>query len=311
MSDKRELDVTKLALSAVVDPPPARGTWIGDRSFMEQLSRLKALRQFLLVEGVSVNPDDTSGLADLNVLRFKAGGRLPDADDWRTLESCTQRLYAYLTIESLRRKFLLSQAPSIIAWLPVALGFVAVNALTCGIFLPDFLPGNLGNYVRFVCYLYWLASLGGVGAIAFISINTLSIQSTATFDVNNKRLILTRVVLGALFGMALSIAYGFPSFLAFCMQITNGDVHGVLPPSSGASTAATGGLVGSSAMLLLPFILGFSTTLVIAILNRFVESVGTFFGAPSSSAVHDVRSAGAAVQAKAAAAEQGPIAPAG
>ncbi len=49
--NKRELDVAKLALQAAVDPPPAHGTWIGDHSFMEQLARLKALRQFLLVEG--------------------------------------------------------------------------------------------------------------------------------------------------------------------------------------------------------------------------------------------------------------------
>ena len=72
-------------------------------------------------------------------------------------------------------------------------------------------------------------------------------------------------------------------------------------------TASTGGLVGSPAMLLLPFILGFSTTLVIAILNRFVESVGTSSVLLVSGARRTL--AVLAVQAKAAA-EQGPIAPA-
>jgi hypothetical protein len=37
-------------------------------------------------------------------------------------------------------------------------------------------------------------------------------------------------------------------------------------------------LLERAIMLLLPFILGFSTTLVIMILNRFVEAVQSFFG---------------------------------
>ena len=116
------------------------------------------------------------------------------------------------------------------------------------------------------CYMLWLASLGAVGSIAFIGMNALAVQDDATFDLTNHRLIVLKIALGALFGVVLTLPFGFEGFLKF--------VGGL---RSGGSTVENA-VALQSVLLLLPFILGFSTPLVIMILNQFVEAVQSFFG---------------------------------
>jgi hypothetical protein len=126
-------------------------------------------------------------------------------------------------------------------------------------------------------YMLWLASLGALGSIAFIGMNALAVQDDATFDLTNTKLILLRIALGALFGVVLSLPFGFRGFTEFVGGLTAGGVE----PESGFAL--------QSLLLLLPFVLGFSTPLVIMILNQFVEGVGSFFGkkgaAPASTPV--------------------------
>jgi hypothetical protein len=100
--------------------------------------------------------------------------------------------------------------------------------------------------------------------------NALSIQTDATFDLTNHSLLAVRIVLGSLFGVVLSIPFGFDSFVTFCETIGRGAAQG------GQNAWVSYGI--QATLLLLPFILGFSTSLVILILNRLVESIGVFFG---------------------------------
>jgi hypothetical protein len=83
----------------------------------------------------------------------------------------------------------------------------------------------------------------------------------------NKSLLAVRIVLGALFGVLLSMPLGFYSFVAFWESIARG-------------TAATGAanLSLKATLLVLPFVLGFSASLVILVLNRIIESVTVLFG---------------------------------
>jgi hypothetical protein len=101
--------------------------------------------------------------------------------------------------------------------------------------------------------------------------NALSIQSDVTFDLTNHSLLAVRILLGSLFGIVLSIPFGFESFVRFCESITR----------QGPDISAANGVAGISlqaVLLVLPFILGFSTSLVILVLNRLVESIAVFFG---------------------------------
>jgi hypothetical protein len=61
--------------------------------------------------------------------------------------------------------------------------------------------------------------------------------------------------------------FGFYSFVAFWESIAHETTN------LGAANFSF-----ASALLLLPFVLGFSTSLVILIMNRFVESITVFFG---------------------------------
>lgn len=82
-----------------------------------------------------------------------------------------------------------------------------------------------------------------------------------------------RITLGALFGLMLTLPFGFDYFMDFCKAVTMaGDSKGGVKPS----------LTVPAVMLVLPFILGFSTSLVILILNRLVTAVQGFFGQPSA-----------------------------
>jgi hypothetical protein len=74
---------------------------------------------------------------------------------------------------------------------------------------------------------------------------------------------------GALFGVILTLPFGFEDFLDFVVELR----------SSGATDSSIGsGEATQSVLLLLPFVVGFSTPLVIMIPNQFVEAVQRFFG---------------------------------
>jgi len=70
---------------------------------------------------------------------------------------------------------------------------------------------NCGTALQaLACYFLWTACLGAIGAIAFLSMNALSIQQDVTFDLTNKSLLAVRIVLGSLFGVVLRFPLGFP-----------------------------------------------------------------------------------------------------
>jgi hypothetical protein len=161
--------------------------------------------------------------------------------------------------------------------LPLAFAAVALLALIGAVVYPGlkgYDPDHLGKDVL-PFYLFWLISLGAIGSVAFIGMNALSVQQDITFDLGNKRLMLLRIVLGAMFGLVLSLPFGFQSFIDFVGSIFLVGAHRAAP--SGLPTVTK-----QAILLLLPFILGFSTSLVITILNRLVDAVQAFFGGSST-----------------------------
>jgi hypothetical protein len=240
---------------------------IRDSRFMNQFANLTSLKTLLLTQGVRIREEDAPLLSFgmLNHLRYDEKGRLPTVEEWEQLDKRSQKLFSYLD-DGLRKRFELSQTANLIAGLPVllifvALLFVALLSLITAIFAVD------RNLLLLGCYVLWTALLGAIGAIAFLSMNALSIQSDVTFDLTNKSLLAVRIVLGSLFGVVLSIPFGFYSFITFFESIARGT------PALGATNFSL-----EAALLLLPFVLGFSTSLVILVLNKFVESITVFFG---------------------------------
>lgn len=244
---------------------------INDAHFIQELRRLKELRSFLIHEAISVSTADSIpvSLGRLNQLQYGSGGRAPTPEEWAEVELHTQTLFGRLN-EPLRKRFMLGQIPTWMAALALILAVIAVAALigsavtfhltinsaTVGI---DTLPW----------YLAWLMCLGALGSVAYIGMNALSVQEDITFDLTNRRLMLLRITLGALFGLVLTLPFGFAQFIEFIRFILNG------PPEGGVDA---GKLTVQAVLLLLPFILGFSTSLVIMALNRLMDAVQAFFG---------------------------------
>ena len=266
--------------------PPARSIWrslwsffqlsspandypnaIRDSRFTNQLATLTSLKTLLLTQGVPIREEDVPLLSfgNLSHMGYGEKGRLPTAEEWDQLDERSRKLFSYLD-QGLRKRFELSQTANLIAVLPVLLIIAALLSLIAAIFVGDRLSA-------LACYFLWTACLGAIGAIAFLSMNALSIQKDVTFDVRNKSLLAVRIVLGALFGVVLSIPFGFSSFITFGESIARGT-----PAQNGAANFSLEG-----ALLLLPFVFGFSTSLVILVLNRFVESITIFFGGRSGS----------------------------
>jgi hypothetical protein len=239
---------------------------IRDSRFTNQFNSLASLKALLLTQGVPIREEDVPLLSfgTLNDLRYNEKGRLPTVEEWEQLDKRSQKLFSYLDDE-LRKHFELSQTANLIAGLPfllivIALLIVALLSLIAPIF-------EVGRLILPGCYLLWTALLGAIGAIAFLSMNALSIQKDITFDLTNRSLLAVRIGLGSLFGFFLSMPFGFYSFATFWESLAHGT------PAPGAANFSF-----EAALLLLPFVLGFSTSLVILVLNRFVESITVFFG---------------------------------
>ena len=242
---------------------------IGDATFCKYIDRLKDLHNFLYQEAVPVNPSDAISLemGNLSALFFHAKGRPPTPLEWNQVERQTQAIFLLLT-PSLRRKFLMGGTPWIVAWMPIYFLGIAAVSLVAAVAIIRF---AINPFWILPVYLLWLATLGATGALAFIGMNALSIQDDITFDLTNTRLMLLRVALGALFAVVLTLPFGYEEFLSFC--------NGIAVPFSTVKTSA---LTKQAIFLLQPFVLGFSTSVVILILNQMVDAVQTFFGRRSS-----------------------------
>jgi hypothetical protein len=272
-------DVIKESINLEDQPASAQeiekqDAWINDEQFISDLKRLKDLRSFFIQGAVNLNVSDLRALSfgRLNLLRFQQSGRAPTEDEWGEVEYRTQVLFSLLT-EPLRRRFILGEIPFWMAWLPIILAGIGLASLmgavhTAGVMFQAE-RALVGVYVL-PFYLAWLMSLGAIGSVAFIGMNALSVQQDITFDLTNTRLMVLRIALGALFGLVLTLPFGFDGFVRFCVSI--------VIPSDRLLRESGVSVTTETMLLLLPFILGFSTSLVIMILNQLVEAVQAFFG---------------------------------
>lgn len=265
-----ELDAGPAGNPAVIDR-----TLICDEYFLRDLDRLKKLRAFVQKNNLGAAPSEAAALSfgRLNMLRYDEAGRPPTEAEWAAVDVHTQTFFGLLS-EPLRRRFTMGELPWWLSGLPlifIAIGVISLVMSVVVLATLEIEPKTpvdpiVARAVVMAFYLFWLMSLGAIGAVAFIAMNALSVQEDVTFDLTNTRLMWLRLVLGALFGLVLTLPLGFEDFIKFCTAI-------IKPSATEAKT-----LSSQTIMLLLPFILGFSTSLVILILNQFVEAVQSFFG---------------------------------
>jgi hypothetical protein len=252
-------------------PPDAQSIEIGDARFMKRVAQILALRDFIVREMQDVQKSMPTRLAcdGLYAFRFGRAGRDPVATEWNCLESKFYDLNDLITSEQ-RKKFILSQFPLVIIY--VAIGSLAISMVSLFFAVyPKFLVTPTDDYptfIRMLAFVLWTICLGALGSIAFISVNALSMQSDATFDVTNTRFVLLRIILGALFGVLIALPVGYEEFWRFCDKLAS--------PSAGS--APTGINSSQALYLLLPFLVGFSASLFMTIISKFIAGVQSLFG---------------------------------
>jgi hypothetical protein len=259
---------------------------ISDQRFMAQLYELEKLKRFLFEEKVKFQPEqiDSIDLGPLNSMRFRTSGRSPTTDEWKLLDEKLISLVSYLDVD-LRRKFRMRELNYFFGIIP--LGFlvtavmVTIGYTTFAFIFP--VPSSFGRYASFVTLvILWAITLGGLGACAALAVQAMAVKKSSSsessgddqfngdiIDVTDRNMLQIRIIIGCLFAFIIGLPLAIKSLDTLYNALINPKTD--TPPQA-----------SDIAFIILPFILGFSTSLVLAILKRCVIAIQAFFGIPSS-----------------------------
>jgi hypothetical protein len=329
----------------VSDPDAA----ICDRRFIHEIRKLQLMRSIQRNEGVEQPQEIISDLWSLLQLRYAPSGRSPTKDEWTNADKLFVALFGKQNKDSnedknkrMRKKFVSSQVPMLIGYVPLFAAVLAAGALcsavyaaahtssetfdvlvrilhevthkVLGYFHADFhLPISSGgnDSDRFVvCYLLWSISMGVIGACAWVGMNAISELDDAKFDISSRHENLLRLVLGGVFALVLALPFGLQDFTLFCyyaghllsenatptfLPLANAAAL-VLPMPDAASTNAsaeyavsTTSLLTYAFALIVPFLLGYSTSLVTTVLTKNIKRAQDWFNPDSNDQSKNVK----------------------
>ena len=238
---------------------------IRDKDFCDSLARLKRIRFFLNREAITLAQADIDALklGQLWVLYFDPHGRMPIEQEWEQLDRQVRLAFSHLSPDR-RDLFMMTEIPPLVIYL--LLFFLAASCLCL------LLPAVFGTVawlttLMSACYIFWSCCLGGLGSLAFVAMNALSVQRDITFDLTNVRLVSLRTVVGSMFAVVLSLPFGYQVFFNFCLNL--------LYPTNQQFDS---GLFQQALWLFAPFAFGFSTSFVIILLNQIIRGVQSFLG---------------------------------
>jgi hypothetical protein len=250
---------------------------ISDRRFAAQLESIQRLKQFLFDEKVLFHPDNLENidLGSLNKLKYDAGGRLPTEAEWKALDQKLASLAPLLT-PALRRKLRIRELHFFFKTIPIV--FIATTIVATFVLLLLMTVGSeerrsyffLAPYM--LALLIWTLAQGALGACAFLSVSATVDTAKETsasnalypaIDVTDDNNLSIRIILGALFALLVALPIAGRSVLVLFNAFT--EEHPLPTAEDWIS-------------VLVPFLFGFSTTLVLAIFNRIIAGVSSLFG---------------------------------
>lgn len=264
------------AILSASDPPAhnARRDLVCDKRFIEQLREIKNLKQFLFEQKVRFEPAqlDSIDLGLLNNLQFDGSGRPPTPEEWRLLDDKISALASYLS-DDLRQKIRVRELSIFFDVLPLVFLLATLAAILYRFLYGGFLQKDslLFNFSFLLSLIVWTVSQGGLGACAFLGTRIATKRPekatpdpfAEVADITDESILRIRIVLGCLFGALVGVPIGNIAFDKMGSALYDASV--TLSPSD-------------FALIVLPFMVGFSTNLVLAILERLIESIRTFFG---------------------------------
>jgi hypothetical protein len=245
--------------------------------FVQQLKEVQDLKQFLFEEKVKFEPSQLGSidLGSLNNLRLGLQGRRPTSEEWKLLDEKISVLSSYLNDE-LRQKIRIRELSIFFGTIPLAFLVASLATLlfrfSYGAF---FTKGTvLFNSSYLLSIIVWTVAQGGLGACAFLGtkVATKRLEKVPldtlgdVADVTDKSILKIRIILGCLFGSLIGIPFA---------TMALDKIEDIFYPLSGVKATLS---ASDFALMILPFMVGFSTNLVLAILERCIDSIRTFFG---------------------------------
>lgn len=262
---------------------------VNDRQFVRRLKQVQGIKKFLFDEKPVIDASKTEllGLCGLDQLRYGRRGRLPTPEEWTLLDRKLLELNSLLEADQ-RRKIRIRELRIFFKFAPILFLIFAVLSIVWYLTFPIMPIFKSLTWYRNVAYLFgmatWGVTQGGLGACAFIGTHVtirakravadrrnLEPRTASDLDVDefsDEDYLRMRIVMGCLFGFI----FGFP---------TAPSALGVMITWLYNSSASEQPLAAHSvdfALLLIPFLAGFNSNLVLTVLNRFVSAVQILFG---------------------------------
>lgn len=256
---------------------------IADKLFVDQLNYVRDVIDFLIRRQVDLSKqsEDLNALAALGTVRYSRRGQPANQQDWKNLYQLSHSFISQLT-DDRATSFAVWQTRGFYGLLPFAFFVGALIALALTFFTPRIInPAapdirGLESVGRFVSILLWTCSLGGLGVSAFFGTSLLTQLASENGTnaakwkerITDKNYLRTRLTLGILFAFVIGLPFGFSSLWAASETLWQ-------PPASDK-------MLNLLLQILAPFLFGFSTTLVLAVLERVIEGIRTTLGVQSN-----------------------------
>lgn len=263
---------------------PAR---ISDRLFIQQLGYTRGLVTFLIRRQALPDkpPDVLANLAALGSMRYSPAGRAASEEEWRKLYAISHGLASSLPLE-IATAFSIWRLRTFFGLFPLIFLIMGIAALEAT-YLQGYAASSSGWYyfIGLAAVLSWTCALGGLGTSAFFGTSLLAQLASAAGndqaklkEITDYTYLQTRLMIGILFAFVLGLPFGHLS-----LDTASASLY--------TDVTWNAELFTTMLHILAPFLLGFSTALVLAILERLIEGIKTTLGVGQSIQQHPAASA--------------------
>ena len=246
---------------------------ISDQLFVRQLGYTRSLVTFLIRRQALPEkpPDVLANLAALGSMRYSPRGRAASEEEWRKLYAISRGLASELPLE-IATAFSIWRLRTFFGLFPFIFLIMGIAALEAT-YLKGYAVWGSGwwSFIGLAAVLSWTCALGGLGTSAFFGTSLLAQLASATCNDQAKlkeitdTYLRTRLMIGILFAFVLGLPFGHLSLDTASASLFKDVVWDA-------------DLFTTMLHILAPFLLGFSTALVLSILERLIEGIKTTLG---------------------------------
>jgi hypothetical protein len=271
-------EVTRLATDA-------NNMSVNSRDFIDQLNEVRKLKRFLFKEKVGATEEQSRAfdLGILNNITYRAEGRPPNLNEWREVDEKFLALVSCLDI-SLRRKLRIRELDFYFGRLPVVLLVLGAASTTAYMSYSKIVDANssAGTLCFVLLLIIWTITQGALGACAFLGTSVISTRTVEVvdpksspgkttgdeFDITDPSVLKIRVLSGSLFAFLIGLPLAERALSAITDALFD-------DPSK------TSVDISKLSLVFAPFIIGFSTNFVLAVMNRVIASLQIMLGITS------------------------------